>query len=212
MSKYEGQSRYCYPGTEVLMNKFLIDDQEKLNKVERLLTGKRLAELYEKPIPGNFNLKHLQNIHQYIFQDLYSFAGEIRDEQIRKGTTYFAHPQHIESYSKEQLQFLKGEKFLKGLDVNDFSSRAAYYMGEINMIHPFREGNGRTQREFIRTLAMKNGYELNWNRVDPERLLKASIQSVTDHKELGKVLRDSIVNDLPDRFISKLFEERTIER
>lgn len=78
---------------------------------------------------------------------------------------------------------MKGEKFLKGLDVDDFSSRAGYYMGEINMIHPFREGNGSAQREFIRKLAMKNGYELNWNRVDPERLLKASIQSVTDHKE-----------------------------
>ncbi|MDD9309822.1 Fic family protein [Cytobacillus firmus] len=212
MDRYDSQSRYCYPGTNVLENKFFLEDQEKLNKAERLYTGKRVSELYDNPIRGNFNLKHLQKIHKYIFQDVYRFAGEIRDEQIRKDATTFAHPQYIESYSKQQFQLLKNEKHLKGLNVDDFSSRASYYMGEINMIHPFREGNGRAQREFIRTLAVKNGYELDWNRVDPERLLKASIRSVIDPKDLADVIRDSIINEQPDRFIMKLFEDRGLER
>ena len=107
---------------------------------------------------------------------------------------------------------LKAEKHLKGLDVEQFSERAAYYMSEINVLHPFREGNGRAQREYSRTLAMKNGYELDWSRVDQQEFLDASIKSVRDPKDLGELIKDSIVNQEPDRAIIKIFEIRTLER
>jgi cell filamentation protein len=212
MSKYESQSKYRYPGTDVLINKLGIHDEEKLMKAERIFTGKRIAELHDKPVPGNFDLKHLQSIHKYIFQDIYDFAGKIRDEQIGKDTMRFASPLHIDSYSKELFKELKAEKFLKGLDVNGFSERAAYYMSEINMLHPFAEGNGRSQREYTKTLAMKNGYELDWDKVDTKDLLDASIKSVNDPRELGEIIKNAIVNEQPDRAISRIFEVRTLER
>ncbi|MFE8703889.1 Fic/DOC family protein [Cytobacillus sp. FJAT-54145] len=213
MSKYQQHhSKYCYPGTEVLINKLNIQDLSKLEKAERIFTLKRLAELHHKPIPGDFNLKHLKEIHKHLFQDIYPFNGQIRNEQISKGATTFASPLHIESYSKELFKELKSEKQLKHLDVEQFSERAAHYMSEINILHPFREGNGRTQREFIRTLAMKNGYELDWSRVDTKTLLDASIKSVRDPKDLGEVIKDSIVNQQPERVIIEIFEERTLSR
>ena len=85
-------------------------------------------------------------------------------------------------------------------------------MSEINVLHPFREGNGRAQREYSRTLAMKNGYELDWSRVDQQEFLDASIKSVRDPKDLGELIKDSIVNQEPDRAIIKIFEIRTLER
>lgn len=207
------QSKYCYPGTDVLINKLSIMDQERLTIAERGYTLRRMGELLDKPIPGNFNLKHLQQIHKYLFQDIYDFAGKIRDVPLQKNQSLFALPQTIESYySKEVLQPLKNEKYLKGLDVDQFSERAGHYMAETNMVHPFREGNGRAQREFFRTLAMKNGYDLDWDRVDSKRLLAASIRSEWDPKELGKVIRDTIINEQPERAIMKVFEERTLER
>lgn len=212
MSKYQHHSKYCYPGTEVLINKLNIQDPSKLEKAERIFTLKRLAEIHHKPIPGDFNLKHLKEIHKHLFKDIYSFNGQIRNEQISKGATTFASPLHIESYSKDLFKELKSEKHLKHLDVEQFSERAAYYMSEINHLHPFREGNGRAQREFVRTLAMKNGYELDWSRVDTKTLLDASIKSVRDPKDLGEVIKDSIVNQQPERVIIEIFEERTLSR
>ncbi|MGG3641463.1 Fic family protein [Bacillus gobiensis] len=212
MNKYKSQSKYYYPNTNILINKLEIKDEEKLNKAERIFTTKRIAELDRKPKIGNFSLRHLQSIHKHIFQDIYEFAGQIRDENIAKGTTQFASPMYIESYSKELHQHLKSERYLKGLKVDDFSRRAAYYMSEINMLHPFREGNGRTQREYIRTLALKNGYDLDWSRVDQKALLDASIQSVLNPDALGDIIHKTIVNDEPNRSLIRLFDENTLER
>ncbi|MFC5732251.1 Fic/DOC family protein [Cytobacillus gottheilii] len=201
------QSKYCYPGTDILINNYSIMDQLKLDRVESVFTAKRLGELYEKPITGIFNLGHMQKIHQFIFQDVYDFAGKLRDVQISKGNTPFAYPHYIETYSKEVFYSLQNENYLRRLNINDFSSRAAHYLAEWNIIHPFREGNGRSHREFIRTLAMRNGYELNWNRVETKKILNASIKSVLDSKELESVIRECIVNCEPDFTLIKSFEE-----
>ena len=101
MSRYQSQSKYCYPGTDVLINKLDIRDLERLEKAERIYTGIRMAQIELKPIPGDFDLKHMQKIHKHIFQDLYEFSGRIRDETIWKGTTQFASPLYIESNAKE---------------------------------------------------------------------------------------------------------------
>jgi cell filamentation protein len=75
------------------------------------------------------------------------------------------------------LAELAAEKHLKGLDAPAFALRAAQYLGELNSIHPFREGNGRTQREFIRQLAAEAGHRINWGRVGREQMIEASIES-----------------------------------
>lgn len=205
MNKYRSQSVYCYPNTDILINKFDERDPEKLENLEITYTTRRIYELYKKPIPGSFGLKHLQKIHKYIFQDIYPFAGELREEKIQKGTTPFAHPLHIATYGSEIFKKLKNEKFLKGLDKESFINRVSYYLAEVNMLHPFREGNGRTQREFFRLLSMKNGYELDWSKVSPKEMINASIKSVVESAAFTNLLNKAIVNDEPDNKLIKQY-------
>lgn len=135
-NKYRSQSKYCYPGTDILINKFDERDPEKLTKLETTFTTLRIYQLYENPIAGSFGLKHLQKIHRYIFKDVYPFTGEFRDEQISKGTTTFAHPLHINSFGNDILKELKNEQFLKGLSKKRFAEKASYFLGEVNVL-PF---------------------------------------------------------------------------
>ncbi|PKR83071.1 Fic/DOC family protein [Heyndrickxia camelliae] len=207
MSKYNYESKYTYPGTDVLINKFDIKDHEKLEKLETTLTFKRIAMLHQNPLYGSFGLKHLQNIHKYIFQDIYPFAGELREEQIGKGTTLFAHPLHLESYSKELFKQLKNEKYLSGIEFPKFIERMSYYLSEINMLHPFREGNGRTQREFLRLIAFKNGFKLDWNKIEREELLQASVHSVNDSNAFVGIFEKAIVNKQPDKTLIQQYRE-----
>jgi cell filamentation protein len=207
MNNYDNQqSKYCYPGTDTLINKYGIKDDKKLEKVETAHTKHRLSELEQNPLTGSFGVKHLQKIHKYIFQDLYSFAGEFREEGIAKGTT-FAAPLFLNQNGKELLnRQLKDEKFLKGLNKDEMSKRLSYYMGELNFLHPFREGNGRAQREFIRTLGLKNGYNLDWTRIDKQTMLNASINSVLDSDAFIPVFKEVITNDEPDRDLIKSYQ------
>ena len=143
---------YCYSGSNVLKNKMGIQDKERLHETERKLTMLRIMELLDKPVRGAFDLKHLQAIHAYIFQDVYDWAGEIFGR-------------------------LKAENYLYGLEEDGFAARLAYYFSEINALHPFREGNGRSQREFIRCLALHNGYVINFVNVGKNEMLEASRES-----------------------------------
>lgn len=148
------QSKYCYPGTNVLKNTVNFQNQDELDEFEKLVTTQRLIDCALTPIRGRFDLRHLCMIHRYIFQDVYPFAGKVREESISKGGFLFALPEHIHSQGAEIFGQLKAENQLKGLPRERFFERLAYYMSEINVLHPFREGNGRTQREFVRSLAL----------------------------------------------------------
>lgn len=167
---------YCYPGTDVLVNKLGIQDYEKLQVIERKLTMLRILDLIDKPIKGNFDFKHLCSIHYYIFQDVYDWAGKVRTVDIAKGNR-FCNVMFIETQAKEIFESLRKELFLEGLNQQELARRLAYYFSEINALHPFREGNGRSQREFIRSLALKNGYVLNFSNISAEEMLKASQES-----------------------------------
>ena len=167
---------YCYPDSNVLMNRMGIQNSEQLNKAERQLTMLRILELLEHPVKGSFDLKHLQSIHRYIFQDVYQWAGKIRKVDIAKGNM-FCNVMFIESQADEIFGKLKKEKYLQGLDEDIFGRRLAYYFSEINALHPFREGNGRSQREFIRSLASHNGYVVNFSNAEKDEMLQASIDS-----------------------------------
>lgn len=204
-NKYRSQSRYCYPGTDLLINLFDERNSEKLSSLETTFTTRRIYQLYEKPIAGSFGLTHLQKIHKFIFKDIYPFAGEFRDEQISKGTTTFAHPLHINSFGNEIMKELKNENFLIGSDKAKFAEKASYYLGEINILHPFREGNGRVQREFFRLLALKNGYELDWTLISPDEMLKSSIESVSKSSAFENIFMNAIVNNEPEQTLTKQF-------
>ncbi len=178
-------SKYCYPGTEILINKLDIKDDSLLKEAEALYSAQRLLELAAKPVMGKFGLRHIQRIHHHIFQDIYPFAGLIREENISKDGTPFAQSQYIVPFATELFNKLKSENYLESTSNEVFSNRAAYYMSELNAIHPFREGNGRAIREFIRTLAIHCKFKLSWDSVDITELLDASIESIKDYTHLS---------------------------
>ena len=169
-------SKYCYPNTEILINKLNIKDAKKLSIYEAKITAAKSLSLRQKGITGNFDKQHFLKIHHYLFEDIYPFAGKLREENIAKGTFRFAMWEYIEP---------ELEKLLKKL-------KEAYYLAELNVLHPFREGNGRTEREFIRQLALKNGYILNLKRVEPYKILEASIESIIDNTKLEKVIYECL--------------------
>ena len=183
---------YCYPNSRTLKNKLGIKDAEELLTAERRLTKYRAEELFNSPIKGAFDFQHLQNIHRYLFQDLYDWAGEIRTVDIAKGNLFclcFA----IESEAHRIFSELKSEKYLKDLNAGSFSKRLAYYLAEINALHPFREGNGRTQREFIRQLAYQNGYFLSYNNITQAEMIAASEASFKlNYEPFEKLLLDHL--------------------
>lgn len=184
----DSRSLYYYKDVEVFKNKLGIKDAELLKEAEAEITFRKVYELTYHPVNGNFTITHLLNIHKFIFGDIYYFAGKIRYEDITKGQTKFYRSQYIHENLKKLFRKLKSDKLLSGLEEKIFFEKLAYYMAELNIIHPFREGNGRTIREFIRELALKNGYIINWSNVGKDELLNASIESVHDATTLKNCL------------------------
>lgn len=186
-------SIYCYPHSNTLINKLDIKDQTILTQIETDITLNRIAELSVSPINGRFSLNHLLNIHKYIFDDIYPFAGKTRNENIYKGNTQFCNCEYIYENFNKLYDLLKKEDYLRRLPIYDFAERLGYYLSELNMIHPFREGNGRTIREYIRCLALYNNHIINWERIDKDYLNEATIVSV---KKEYKLLTDCMYNAL----------------
>jgi len=177
MTRYSNSDHYTDPQTGILKNLLGITTEEELEKAEATFASIRSYELAQNPIKGSFDLEHLKAIHGYMFKDLYEWAGQCRDIDIAKGDNFFAHHIHIEAAAKAVFYRLAKEKHLAGLSKDEFCERAAFYLGEINALHPFREGNGRAQREFISHLAYANGYYIEWKNTDQNQMIEASIVS-----------------------------------
>ena len=186
---YESKnSVYCYKGTNVLVNKMNIKDPIALKNYETSVIGLKLMALSKRGITGKFDVSHFVSIHKFLFEDIYPFAGLFRTENIAKDYFQFAEWEYIESELTRLLSELKSENFLANLTKEKFAERLSYYWAELNVLHPFREGNGRTTREFLRQLSLKNGYVLNLHKVSPQKLLNASIKSIIDTADLEKYL------------------------
>ena len=127
-------------------------------------------------------------IHLFIFGDLYPFAGKFRTENIAKDHFRFAEWEFIEEELNRLTRQLQAEDYLAGLSKEDLAKRLAYYLSELNVLHPFREGNGRTIREFIRQLALRNGYLFNLTKISAQDMLEASIESIIDDSKLAKLI------------------------
>lgn len=188
-------SKYCYPGTNVLINKLGITDIDMLNEAERQFTSFRLKQLQAYPINGQFDLLHLQNIHKHIFKDMYEWAGEIRNINISKGSTMFANSLYIKFYSDLIHSQLMIDQFLHGLGIDKYSTKLAYYASELNLLHPFREGNGRSTREFLRCLSNEAGYELNYSKISVQDLYNSFVKSVSDISDLKNTFKKHFLNN-----------------
>ena len=169
---YEHDPWYCYPGSDVLRNKLEITDGELLDKKEASITAIRMMELDSDPVVGNFDLDHLRSIHRRIFSDVYEWAGDLRTVDISKGNP-FCPCQYIEPQASELFRRLHEDNLLRELDEDTFVEKVAYYLGEINVIHPFREGNGRAQRKFIEQLSQQAGHPISFKLIGKDEMIVA---------------------------------------
>lgn len=190
---YEARnSIYCYPNTNILKNRLNIQDPIVLNDYEKRIVSLKLIALHKKGITGSFDISHFVSIHKFLFEDIYPFAGQFRSENIAKDNFSFAEFQYIPSELDRLFTQLKDSNFLKDFDKEKLSNALAYYWAELNVLHPFREGNGRTTREFLRQLSLKNGYEFDIHNVSSKDLLNASIRSIIDETELACLIYKSL--------------------
>lgn len=184
---------YLYPETNVLLNNFGINNWVLLQEAERNLTGFRMIEHWRNPIQGKFDFDYLKAIHYQFFQDLFPWAGKTRNVDIGKGGHWFCRTECIESYQQQIFGRLKKKDYLQGLEPAEFAKDAADFLGDLNALHPFREGNGRTQREFLRQLAIKAGYRLNFSDVSQEYMIFASRESFDgNNKEFERIIKNRL--------------------
>lgn len=185
---------YADPVTGVLLNKLGLRTAGELEAAEREITHAALILLRESPVQPGYDLAHLCAIHRRIFGDIYEWAGQVRTVAIGKGNL-FCLPQYIETSAAEIFRALVAENFLRGMERRPFIDRLTYYLGEVNAVHPFREGNGRTQRAFFEQLARDAGFTLNWQHLDAARNIDASSAIMRGDAEPMRKMLDTLVTD-----------------
>ena len=177
----------------VLINILGIQNQSDLDAVEGTIVPAKAALWEEKPLAESFDFAHYCAIHRFLFEDLYEWAGKLRTVDISKKGTQFCPAAQIESTAKAIFARLEKQRFLVGLDRAHFISAIVDFYERTNELHPFREGNGRTQRVFLSQLARHAGYVIDFARVDPDDLMIATIQAAGGVDDFLKVLFDEMV-------------------
>ena len=178
-----------------IKNKLGAGTHDELDRLEGAYIAAREVELMEnRPITGNFDAAHLKAIHRHIFQDVFEWAGHTRDEKetlsdgtvateplLRKidGNLFIVAPM-IPAALDALAEKLRTAAYLRGLPREEFAEHAADIMVDINAAHPFRDGNGRTQRVFMRVLAERAGHEIDFSVVSRARMIQASM-AANDH-------------------------------
>jgi len=165
---------YLVPGSACLKNKLGIVDAGELRAVEGRIVSIRDVELARETLPGEYNLAHLQAFHHALFHDVYEWAGQTRTVNLHKENSMFAAWQYLEDQTSALLGGLEHDNWLMGLRRERFVELLAHYYGELNVLHPFREGNGRTQRAFLRQLSAAAGWRLDWSALDRDGNVAAS--------------------------------------
>ena len=167
----------CYEGTTCLINKFNITDEKKLANVESAITMAKAASLEKNPLNGDFSFAHYCAVHKYLFDDLYEWAGKLREVEMSKKGTRFASTQDLALLCNACFDRLQKNNCFRGLNHPDFVENIVDLYCTLNLIHPFREGNGRTLRVFIAQLVRFCGYEINFAEINPDDLMIATIHA-----------------------------------
>ena len=171
---------YCYKGTTTLKNKAGLRDPVLLQNFELEMSSLRA----EEPLPsGRFGTAHYCAVHRHLFQDVYPWAGRYRTVRTSKSGNMFCYPEFIEQEMRRLFVRLQNEIFRGGSTFDAFASEAAEFLGELNAIHPFREGNGRAQLSFMHLVAVRAGWPIDLSRVRQESFLPAMVASF--HGRLG---------------------------
>jgi len=184
-----GQDKqYCYPNSDVLINKLGLTDGNALAAAEIEHTQARIEQFL--PDFDDISMSALCAIHFHIFQDIYDWAGELRKVDISKGSTRFANVNRIEPEADKLFRLLAQEGHLIELPRTQFLTRLAHYYGELNVIHPFRDGNGRAQRLLFEVICINAGYTLRWEPIGRAEWVEANIAAYHCRLEPLKVLLD----------------------
>ena len=186
----------CYPpDCTVLINRLDLRDGQELEKAERALVVQRMRQ----PTPtGSFNLADLRAIHRHLFQDVYDWAGELRTVEISKGSSQFQFRRYIETGMADVHRRIFGWRNLRDLDAETFAKRAGEIIGDLNYVHPFREGNGRTQALYLGQLAEKAGHPLNLRGIVKSEWLAASIAAHrSDYRPFAQCILTALAPEPP---------------
>ncbi len=176
----------------ILANKLNITDQIELARVEEKISKQKAKQLFDsgdikKIEVGTF--AGLAFIHAYLFEDIYPFAGKIRDVNIAKGTTVFARVMYLETSLKH----------IDAMPQSTFDEIIEKYV-EMNVAHPFREGNGRATRIWLDLMFKKETQQVvDWNQVDKEEYLSAMQRSVVKDIEIKALLKQALTDQIDDR-------------
>ena len=178
----------------VLKNKLNITNSVKLAHIEEKTTKKKALELFEKGILDTFEVgtfKGLSTIHKYLFEDIYDFAGQIRDINIAKGDFRFA----------PVLYLYSALESIDQMSQSTFDEIIEKYI-EMNVAHPFREGTGRSTRIWLDAILKKEiGYVVDWSRVDKNEYLLAMERSPIKDLEIRHLLKNALTDKINDREI-----------
>ncbi|WP_462257419.1 Fic/DOC family protein [Eubacterium ventriosum] len=189
----EGSQKDCYPNTTVLINKLGIQDQSELNSVERQFVLLKSSQAEQETIFKNIDFNFYKELHKQLFGDLYEWAGTVRRMNISKKGTIFCNFEDIERIGTLKFQRLAEQNYLKGLTKSRFIDELTEFYHDMNMLHPFREGNGRTLRLFITLLVRNAGYTLNFSDCDNDLLMIATIKAAQGDFSLLKEVFSELV-------------------
>ncbi|MFZ0393609.1 MAG: Fic family protein [Terracidiphilus sp.] len=182
---------YSYPGTSILKNLLDLRDPRALEDFEVEIFALRS----EEPLPiGAFDPAHYCSIHHHLFQDVYEWAGQYRTLRTSKGGNEFCYPEYIPTQMDNLFRSIRGGAAFFGKGSHDFLKEAARFLGELNAIHPFREGNGRSQLAFMGLIGSAAGHPFKFEKLDRSTFLQAMIDSYFRRyqaltTELEKLLR-----------------------
>jgi cell filamentation protein len=184
---------YTDPKTGILRNLANITDQDVLLFIESGAVTKRIQELYENPVKIK-GIESLFAIHRHLFQDIYSWAGKKRNVEISKDGKQFFPTTHFENAYRFIDTLISDYKNIRKNNKRQLAEKLAEILDSVNYLHPFREGNGRAQREFLRSLALEKGLTLNINPPDDRRIYDQYMQGTinSDLKTLTELIIELI--------------------
>jgi cell filamentation protein len=189
-----GDTQYCHPGSDVLINKLGLTDEAALEEAEVKLSLARIEQF--KPDFNNISMDALRGMHRFLFQDVYEWAGELRTVDISKGNTRFANVSRIEPEAEKLFRQLAQENYLVDLPRERFVARLAHYYCELNVLHPFRDGNGRAQRLLFEVIGINAGYMLDWEPISRAEWLEANVAAYHCRLEPLTALLDRVLTPI----------------
>ncbi|MBI5518559.1 MAG: Fic family protein [Desulfovibrio sp.] len=206
---YSPEDHYCYANSAVLKNRLGLKTLSELEQAERLFVNARLIEM--NGVPRTFDHTHFRALHFHMFQDVYDWAGMERDVFIIKGQSPFASPLHIRQHCIRILSELRSELLAKRHDFGALPAILSRFVNEMNVVHAFREGNGRHLREFVRQVLEELGCGFAAGVLQRERWIPAVIAGFKgDESPMAALLEEAIITPATNR--EKLFAPLSKEK